>query len=167
MVRTAPSLLAGALLALAAPLTSAAEEGTFNTPGLVPETAMKVVEAAMTECRDRDAQVAVAVVDRGGNTQALKRDQFAGPHTTKTAVSKAWTAISFRTDTLELRDISEPGKEGYGIQHLPRVTVLGGGKMIQNGGRILAGIGVSGAPSGAIDDECAAAGIDAIREEIL
>ncbi|KPV41086.1 hypothetical protein AN478_04005 [Thiohalorhabdus denitrificans] len=166
MPRTALSLLAGASLVLTS-LSAPAAEGTFNTPGLVPETAMKAVEAAMTECRDRDAQVTAAVVDRGGNTQALKRDRFAGPHTTETAVSKAWTAISFRTDTLELRDMAGPGDEAYGIQHLPRVTVLGGGKIIETGGRIVAGIGVSGAPSGTIDDECAAAGIDAIREDLM
>ena len=34
-------------------------------------------------------------------------------------------------------------------------------------GRIVGGIGVSGSPSGSIDDECAAAGIEAIQGSLL
>ena len=47
-------------------------------------------------------QVTVAVVDRAGVTQVLLRDRFAGPHTVRMAVDKAWTAVSFRTNTTEL-----------------------------------------------------------------
>jgi len=159
------TLLASILLALAAPLH--ASEGTFDTPTLIPELAVKAAQAAVHACRDHDAQVAVAVVDRHGTPQALKRDRFAGPHTVDTAISKAWTAVSFRTDTLELREITDPGEFGYGIQHLPGVSILGGGKQIMTDGRIIGGIGVSGGPSGTVDDECAAAGIDAITDDLL
>ena len=159
------TLLASALLAIAAPLP--ASEGTFNTPTLVPELAVKAAQAAVHACREHDAQVTATVVDRYGTPQALKRDRFAGPHTTDTAISKAWTAVSFRTDTLELREITEPGEFGYGIQHLPGVSILGGGKQIMTDGRIVGGIGVSGAPSGEVDDQCATAGIEAIRDDLL
>lgn len=154
-----------ALVLAAAPLH--ASEGTFDTPTLIPELAVKAANAAVQACRDRDTQVTAAVVDRHGTPQALKRDRFAGPHTVDTAISKAWTAVSFRTDTLELREMTEPGAAGYGIQHLPRVSILGGGKQIMAGGRIIGGIGISGAPSGQIDDECAAAGMDAIADDLL
>ncbi|WP_018140262.1 heme-binding protein [Thioalkalivibrio sp. ALJ7] len=155
-----------ALLALSAgPIQ--ASEGTFSTPTLIPEIAVKAVEAAMEACRDRDTQVAVAVVDRHGVSQAFKRDRFAGAHTVDTAISKAYTAVSFRTDTLELREMTMPGELGYGIQHLPGVTILGGGVQITADGRIVGGIGVSGAPSGEVDHECAAAGIDAIQDDLL
>ncbi|WP_019568941.1 heme-binding protein [Thioalkalivibrio sp. ALMg13-2] len=157
----APILLAFS----AAPLH--ASEGTFDTPTLIPELAVKAAEAAVEACRERDTQVTAAVVDRHGTPQALKRDRFAGPHTVDTAISKAWTAVSFRTDTLELREMTEPGEAGYGIQHLPGVSTLGGGKQITTDGRIVGGIGISGAPSGQVDDECAAAGIDAITEDLL
>ncbi|WP_019593278.1 heme-binding protein [Thioalkalivibrio sp. ALM2T] len=149
----------------AAPLH--ASEGTFDTPTLIPELAVKAAEAAVEACRERDTQITAAVVDRHGTPQALKRDRFAGPHTVDTAIRKAWTAVSFRTDTLDLREMTEPGAAGYGIQHLPGVSTLGGGKQITTGGRIVGGIGVSGAPSGQVDDECAAAGIDAITEDLL
>ncbi len=160
------TLLGGAFLALAA-TPGQAEEATFDSPSLVPELAVKAAKEAVKACREREAQVTAAVVDGGGNTQALMRARYAGPHTVDTAISKAWTAVSFRTDTVELGDITEPGQAGYGIQHLPGVTILGGGKQIMVDGRIAAGIGVSGAPGGEIDDECAAAGIDALREDLL
>ena len=161
------TLLGGALLALAAPAQAQAQEATFDSPSLVPELAVKAARKAVEACRERDAQVTAAVVDGGGNTQALMRDRYAGPHTVETAISKAWTAVSFRTDTLELRDVTTPGEDGYGIQHLPDVTILGGGKQITTDGRTVGGIGVSGAPSGKIDDECATAGIEAIRKDLL
>lgn len=165
MTTLSPLFLAGALAFAAGPAHSS--EGTFSTPTLVPELAVKAVEAAMEACRDRDTQVAVAVVDRHGVTQAVKRDRFAGAHTVDTAVSKAWTAVSFRTDTLELREMTMPGELGYGIQHLPNVTILGGGVQITDNGRIIGGIGVSGAPSGEVDHECAEAGIDAIADDLF
>jgi uncharacterized protein GlcG (DUF336 family) len=43
---------------------------------------------------------------------------------------------------------------------------VGGGLMIEAGGSLLGAIGVSGAPGGKEDDVCAAAGIDAIRDDI-
>jgi uncharacterized protein GlcG (DUF336 family) len=165
-MRTATTLLGGALLALAATPAHAAE-ATFNNPSLVPELAVKAAQAAVAACRDQNAQVTAAVVDSGGNTQALKRDRYAGPHTVRTAITKARTAVSFRTDTLELREVTGPGEDGYGIQHLPEVTILGGGKQIMAEGRTVGGIGVSGAPSGQIDDTCATAAIDAIRDDLL
>ena len=45
--------------------------------------------------------MAVAVVDRMGVTHRLCfSDRFAGPHTPGTSERKAWTAVSFRADTL-------------------------------------------------------------------
>jgi len=43
---------------------------------------------------------------------------------------------------------------------------VGGGLVIEAGGSLLGGIGVSGAPGGSEDALCAAAGIEAIREDI-
>jgi len=41
-----------------------------------------------------------------------------------------------------------------------------GGVPIQVGGALLGAVGVSGAPSGLTDEECARAGVDAIRDEL-
>lgn len=133
---------------------------------LTPETALAAAQAALRKCRDSGWQVAVAVVDRAGVVQVMLRDRFAGPHTPRTAAGKAWTAVSFRTDTSELARNSQPGAPQSGMRHLPRVVALGGGMTIEAQGSMLGGIGVSGAPGGEADDACARAGIDAIRERI-
>jgi uncharacterized protein GlcG (DUF336 family) len=61
---------------------------------------------------------------------------------------------------------TQPGSPSSGMRHWPRVAVLGGGVMIEAGGSIVAGIGVSGAPGGDSDDVCARAGIKAIADSL-
>ncbi|MBI4967396.1 MAG: heme-binding protein [Rhodospirillales bacterium] len=155
--------LAGTLL-VALPAT--AEDGTFALKLMTPETALKAAQAALKSCRDQGYQVAVAVVDRMGVAQVMLRDRFAGTHTPKTAIGKAFTAVSFRTDTTELVETTQPGKPSNGIRNLPNVVVVGGGLKIEAAGSIIGGIGVSGAPGGDKDDVCAKAGIAAIKDLI-
>jgi uncharacterized protein GlcG (DUF336 family) len=154
-----------ALSSLAA-LAAHGADGTFTVRILTPETALKASQAALKSCRDSGFQVAVAVVDRMGVVQALVRDRYAGPHTPDMATAKAYTAVSFRTNTTELAEASQPGRPASGIRHRPGVAAVGGGMMIEAGGSLLGAIGVSGAPGAPEDDACAAAGIAAIREDI-
>jgi uncharacterized protein GlcG (DUF336 family) len=157
-----------ALLALSSLVAIAAQgaDGTFSVKVLTPETALKASQAALASCRSRGFQVAVAVVDRMGVVQALLRDRYAGPHTPDMASAKAYTAVSFRTNTTELAEATQPGRPASGIRHRPGVAAVGGGMMIEAGGSLLGAIGVSGAPGAREDDACAAAGIAAIREDI-
>jgi uncharacterized protein GlcG (DUF336 family) len=149
---------------VAGPVSS--EETTFAVRLLAPDTALKAAQAALARCRDQGYQVAVAVVDRMGVVQVVLRDRFAGPHTPDTAAAKAWTAVSFRTNTSELADLTQPGMPQSGVRHRPGVAAIGGGLMIEAGGSLLGGIGVSGAPGGVQDDACARAGIAAIQDSL-
>ena len=149
-----------------APLAAVAADATFTTKSLTPETALKAAQAALAKCRADGFQVSVAVVDRGGLTQVLLRDRFAGPHTVEIATNKAWSAVSFRTNTSEVAKASGPNTAMSGLRHFPRTVTVGGGQMIEGGGSLLGGIGVSGAPGGDNDDVCAAAGIKAIRDDL-
>jgi len=157
------ALLAACLAFL--PLAAQAQ-GTHSIKLLTPETALKAAQSALKKCRDGGFQVTVVVVDRMGVTQVLLRDRYAGPHTPEMARSKAYTAVSFRTNTTELAEATQAGKPQSGVRHLPGVVALGGGLMIEAGGALLGAIGVSGAPGGKEDDVCAAAGIAAIRDDI-
>lgn len=141
-------------------------QSIFTIRVLTPETALKAAQAALKKCRDNGYQVAVSVVDRMGVVQVLLRDRFAGPHTADMASAKAYTAVSFRTNTTELAQATQPGRPQSGIRNRPGIAAVGGGLMIEAGGSLLGGIGVSGAPGGPEDDACAAAGIEAIREDI-
>jgi uncharacterized protein GlcG (DUF336 family) len=153
------------LVLLISPAAQAAD-ATHTIKLLTPETALKAAQAALKSCRDRGFQVTVAVVDRMGVVQVLLRDRFAGAHTPDMASAKAYTAVSFRTNTTELAEASQPGRPASGIRHRPGIAAVGGGLMIEAGGSLLGAIGVSGAPGAREDDACAAAGIAAIREDI-
>jgi uncharacterized protein GlcG (DUF336 family) len=155
-----------AFLLLLLSVNPAHAQATFTVKLLTPETALKAAQAALKKCRDSGFQAAVAVVDRMGVTQVLLRDRFAGPHTPDMARAKAYTAVSFRTNTTELAQATQPGRPQSGIRNRPDVAAVGGGLMIEAGGSLLGAIGVSGAPGGKEDDACAAAGIEAIREDI-
>jgi uncharacterized protein GlcG (DUF336 family) len=151
---------------LASPLAPWAQQGTFTTRSLTPETALTAARAALEQCRRNNQQVAVAVVDRAGLTQVLLRDRFAGAHTVDGAMNKAWTAASFRSPTTAVAAETQPGKPMSGVRGLPRVFAGGGGLLIEAGGSLLGAIAVSGAPTPDADDQCAAAGIKAIADQI-
>jgi uncharacterized protein GlcG (DUF336 family) len=148
------------------PLVASSADATFTTKSLTPETALKAAQAALAKCRADGYQVAVAIVDRAGITQVLLRDRFAGPHTVEIAANKAWSAVSFRTNTADIEKASRPGESMAGLRHFPRMVAVGGGMMIQGGGSLFGAIGVSGAPGGDSDQACAAAGIKAISDEL-
>jgi len=157
-------LIVFAFLAVALP--ARAQDALVSYKSLSPEVALDLARAALASCRARGFQVAVAVVDRFGVTQVMLRDRFAGVHTVPTATAKAWTAVTFRTNTSELVGISQPGMPQAGLRALPGVVILGGGMVVEAAGSLVGGVGVSGAPGGEADEACAKAGIDAVRDRI-
>jgi uncharacterized protein GlcG (DUF336 family) len=159
-------VLAALMLALASASQIRAQEDVVSYKSMSPELALDLARAALKNCRDRGYQVAVAIVDRSGTTQVMLRDRFAGPHTPPTAAGKAWTAVSFRTNTSDLVAMTQPGSPQAGLRSLPGAVVLGGGILVQGGGTTLGAVGVSGAPGGDADDACANAGIEAVRDRL-
>ena len=142
------------------------QEALVTYRSLSPETALEIARAALEDCRKRGFQVAVAVVDRFGQTQVMLRDRFAGPHTPATAAGKGWTAVSFRTNTTDLIGISGPGMPQAGLRDLPGAVILGGGVRVEAAGVTVGAVGVSGAPGGDADDACAKAGIAAVQDKL-
>ncbi|UYO48728.1 heme-binding protein [Rhodopseudomonas palustris] len=143
-----------------------ADDALVTSKSLSPELALDAAKAALSECRKQGFQVAVTVVDRSGLPQVMLRDRFAGAHTPSTATGKAWTAVSFKTGTGELANMTKPGMPQSGLRDLPGVVVLGGGLIVEAAGSLVAGIGVSGAPGGEADEACAKAGIEAIKDKL-
>ncbi len=130
------------------------------------ELANEIAWNALRACRRQDAQIAVAVVDRGGRTQVLLRDVLAGPHTIQVSQGKAVTALSFRIPTSQLAAETGPGAPASGLRSVEGVTAIGGGLVIQSRGSIVGAIGVSGAPGPANDEACAKAGIDSVIDRL-
>lgn len=158
---------ATAAFLLASGAASAQEDDAFVTfKVLKPAVALELAQAAMLHCQAEGYQVGVTVVDRFGLPQVFLRDRYAGAHVYETSRRKAWTAVSFRDGTSELDLATQPGKSSFGIRHLSEALPLGGGLVIEGGGTIVGGIGVSGAPGPELDDACAQAGIDAVEDQI-
>ncbi|MBL4767159.1 MAG: heme-binding protein [Rhodobacteraceae bacterium] len=157
-----------ALLCAVATPTFAQDDSPFvNFQVLKPEVAQQMAQAALIACREDGYQVGVTVVDRFGIPQVFIRDRFAGIHVYETSRRKAWTAVSFRTNTTDLAHETQAGKTSSGIRHLNEALPLGGGLVVyEGGGSVVAGIGVSGAPGQDLDDICAEAGIAAIEDQI-
>lgn len=130
---------------------------------LTLETALRIAQAAIAQCRTEGVQIAVTVVDRGGHAQVVLRDVLAMDITLPVSKQKAHTAMAFNRPLSQLRDLfTRP----YEVAKLDGLILSAGGIPINIGGSILGGIGVSGAPSGELDEKCAVAGLDAVRDDL-
>lgn len=121
----------------------------------------EAVKAALAKCQaDKVPFVTVALVDRFGTVQALLRGDNAAEHTIEAAQQKAYTAAAFGTPTSELA--KRINGNGPSIADLPGTLFLAGGVPLKVNGVSVAGIGVGGAPDGALDEACATAGAEAV-----
>jgi uncharacterized protein GlcG (DUF336 family) len=125
------------------------------------DTALVIARAAISECRKQGIQIGAVVVDRGGRTQVALRDTVAADITLRIAEEKAYAALSFNVPTAEL---AARAKTPLGT--LDGLIMLPGGLPIQAGDEIYGAVGVSGAPSGKVDEDCARAGIKAVIDDL-
>lgn len=125
------------------------------------ESAQRVAQATIAECRKQGYQVSVSVVDRNGVTQALMRDTLAPPVSVGIAQDKAYTSANFMAPSGGLERM-----KGSPIYYRDGLTMSAGGVLIEAGGQVFGAVGVSGAPGGDIDESCAKAGVAAIAEDL-
>lgn len=159
-------LAAASLLVACISAPLAAQDTLVTFRSLAPDVALEMARAALKNCRDAGYQVAVSVVDRMGVPQVMLRDRFAGPHTPDTSTRLAWSAVSFRSDTLTLAENTGPQSLLSGARHIDKILMIGGGIPVMASGSIVAGIGISGGPSGEANHACAQAGIDAVTAKL-
>jgi uncharacterized protein GlcG (DUF336 family) len=153
-------------LALLMSVAVPAQDALVSANTLSPELALEIAQTSLKACQAEGYQVAVAVVDRMGVPQVMLRDRYAGAHTPDTAQRKAWTAVSFRTDTLVLANNTQADSAQSGARMITNALMIGGGVPVQAAGQTVAAVGISGAPSGEDDDRCARAGIDAVKAKL-
>lgn len=136
-------------------------ELAVNLKRLSLETMQKIATATIAECRKRGIQITVAVVDRYGELQVQLRDTLAPPVSIELSRMKAYTAANFTASTSQLKRQSESP-----IGRVPGLVMSAGGVPILAGGNHLGAIGVSGAPEGETDEECAQAGLNAVIDDL-
>ncbi len=156
-------LLGCALGLLVLPAMGQSEEGepVISLQRLTLDSAQRMARAAVDHCRGQGLQVSVAVVDRNGVLQAQLRDTLAPPVSLDISRGKAYTAANFSASSGQLDRLADAP-----IGRQPGLIMSAGGLPIEAAGTLLGGIGVSGAPSGELDEGCAQAGIDAVLEEL-
>jgi uncharacterized protein GlcG (DUF336 family) len=137
-----------------------------TAPYLPLTLASQAAQAAVDACATEGHNVSVAIVARSGVTKAILRADNAGPHTVGSSTGKAFTSASMGRDTAGLAGFIGGNPENDGLRDMDsRLVIQAGGLPIRIGGALVGGIGVGGAPSGAIDETCARAGLDAIGAE--
>jgi uncharacterized protein GlcG (DUF336 family) len=134
---------------------------TVTLQRLSMESAGAIAHGAIDECRKKGTPIGVTVVDRDGTVQVALRDTIAAPITLSISRQKAFTAANFNAATSALTDRADTP-----IGRIDGLVMSAGGLPIQAGGQLLGGVGVSGAPSGVTDEECAQAGLDAVLEDL-
>ena len=159
----------GAGLASAAPTSTASTQPTATVAAsrlgdshyLPLALAHKAADAAMAACIAKGYPVSVTVVDRDGVVIDQERADTATGATVAVSEEKAYAAIGFQVPTAELQQLAttQPG-----FTSIPGFSILPGGLPVSGGGSLIAGIGVSGAPTGFIDQDCATTGIKAITK---
>jgi uncharacterized protein GlcG (DUF336 family) len=126
---------------------------------------LQAASAALEECEDQGYRVAVTIVDQSGVEKVVLKGDNAGPHTLGSSYKKAFTAASTGSATLGLVDRVQKDPTLSGLSGMDeRILLLAGGLPIRINNQIVGGIGVGGAPSGLIDQECAQAGLDSLEE---
>ncbi|HEC19255.1 MAG TPA: heme-binding protein [Gammaproteobacteria bacterium] len=159
-------LLISVLVLLAFPVSvvSAADQPlSVNIKRLSLDTALTAARASIDACRKEGVQITVTIIDRGGHPQVVLRDVLAMDVSIPISRDKAYTAMSFNAPT---GDLEGRFKGAYSVPKTPGLLIARGGLPINIGGTIYGGIGVSGAPSGEIDEKCAQAGLDAISDDL-
>ncbi len=159
-------------LAAALACSPAPAQGLVTMQKLSAALANELVGDAVAICAQKNYVVTAVVVDLDGVRQALLRGNGAAIHTLDNAFYKAYSAASLTlgrkedsTRAVAVRMSKNPPST-VPQTPLPNVTYATGGVAIMAGGNIIGGIGVSGAPGGQFDDECARAALAKIADRM-
>ena len=163
------TMLAAAVLGAA---VGAQAQGLVTMQKMSAALANELVGDTVAICAQKGYTVTAVVVDLDGVRQALLRGNGAPIHTLDNAFFKAYSAASL---TLSRKEDSTKAVAERMARNpvtsvpqtpLPNVTYAVGGVAIMAGGQTIGGIGVSGAPGGQLDDDCARAAIAKIQDRL-
>ncbi|MEV5877386.1 heme-binding protein [Streptomyces sp. NPDC052101] len=154
VLTTLPSASATPNGAASQPAATSTRLGT--APYLPLAVAKKVSDIAMQKGIEKGYPVSVTVVDRDGVVINQQRADTATGATVQVSFEKAYAAAGFQTPTADLQNAA---KTSPGFTYIPGFSILPGGIPIKVDGKIVGGIGVSGAPTGELDADFANAAL--------
>jgi uncharacterized protein GlcG (DUF336 family) len=149
-------------LSVAAPLAQAQVVRSEKNMSL--ELANQLAAAGVAACQANGYAVSVTVVDRAGSVRAVQRADNAGPHTLAASQQKAYTAASAKNSTLAMMEGAQKNPGAANLVDIPGFLLLGGGVPVKAGSEVIGAIGIGGAPGGHLDDQCAVAAIEKVKD---
>lgn len=156
------AMLVSGLSLLAAMPVQAEDALTASVSRVTVDVANTIAMAAMKACRDKGIPVSVTVVDRNGIIQSQVRDTTAPAVSLPISKNKAYTAVMFNAKGSQLE-----GRANTPLQNMNvGLAFMAGSTTIEAGGRIYGAVGVSGAPDGMVDEECAIKGVEAVLDDL-
>jgi len=167
-----------ALQAVAFSLAFVAAPAAVNAQGLVTtqklsaQLANELVGESVASCAKNGYKVVAVVVDLDGVRQAVLRGDGAPIHSMDNAYYKAYSIASLglarkEESTKVIADrMAKAAPTTVPQTPLPNVTYAVGGVAIMAGGNTIGGLGVSGAPGGNLDEECARAALAKIKDRM-
>jgi len=132
-------------------------------PTITLDQAKRVMAAAELEAAKNSWQVAITIIDSGGNLVMFHKIDNAQLSAVTVSEGKARTALEFKRPSKALDEAIAAGGAGMRLLALKDITPLEGGVLVVVGGRIIGAIGVSGALS-AQDAQVAKVGADALTQ---
>ena len=172
MARISMAASAAVLGCVAFASTGAQAQGLVTTQKLSAALANELVGESVAECAKKGYSVVAVVVDLDGVRQAMLRGNGAPIHSLDNAFYKAYSSASLTLGRKEestkviAERMAKNAPTTVPQTPLPNVTYGVGGVAIMAGGNIIGGIGVSGAPGGQFDEECARAGLAKIADRM-
>jgi uncharacterized protein GlcG (DUF336 family) len=139
---------------------------TLPTHRIPAALAIEAASETIAACARQGYRETAVVLDADGATIVAVRGDGAGIHTLDSAHDKAYTSVSFKNDTIALAERAKGEDSIAPLAKLPHVMFFGGGIVIKLGDETIGAIGASGAPGAKLDDNCARAGLDKIRDRL-
>lgn len=130
------------------------------------ELANQIATASVAACAANGYAVAATVVDRAGTVRAVQRADNAGPHTLGASQQKAFTSASAKNTTLAMMEGAQKNPAAANLVNIPGYLLLGGGVPVKVGNEVIGAVGIGGAPGGHLDEQCAMAALDKVKDQL-
>jgi uncharacterized protein GlcG (DUF336 family) len=157
-------LLVTATLASVLVASGAQAQAVRTERNMSLELANQIAAASVAACQEKGYAVSVTVVDRAGSTRAVQRADNAGPHTLDASRAKAYTSASAKNTTLAMMENAQKNPAAANLSDISGFLLLGGGVPVKVGNDVIGAVGIGGAPGGHLDEQCAVAALEKVKD---
>jgi uncharacterized protein GlcG (DUF336 family) len=164
------SIVAAAVMASGA--AAAQAQGIVTMQKLSAALANELVGESVANCASKGYKELAVVVQHDGVRHALLRADGAPIHSMDNAYYKAYTIASMgparkEETTKQIADrLAKAPPSGVPYTPLPNIAFAQGAVAIVQNGNYLGALGVSGAPGGNFDEECARAALAKVKDRM-